>query len=82
MRHKRKGRKLGVTTKHRRSMLRNLVTDLFRNERIKTTDARAKEVRRVAEKYITLSKKGTLHARRLAATFIKDKDTLTLKHNF
>ena len=76
MRHKRVGRKLGVTTKHRRSMFRNMVTDLFRHERIKTTDTRAKELRRVAEKYITIAKKGTLQARRMAATFVRDKDVL------
>nr|NIP37493.1 50S ribosomal protein L17 [Candidatus Dadabacteria bacterium]NIS07193.1 50S ribosomal protein L17 [Candidatus Dadabacteria bacterium]NIY20861.1 50S ribosomal protein L17 [Candidatus Dadabacteria bacterium] len=76
MRHKRVGRKLGVTTKHRRAMFRNMVTDLFRHERIKTTDTRAKELRRVAEKYITIAKKGTLHARRIAATFVKDKEVL------
>lgn len=76
MRHKRIGRKLGVKTKHRRSMFRNMVTDLFRHERIKTTDTRAKELRRVAEKYITIAKKGTLQARRMAATFVRDKDVL------
>jgi len=76
MRHKRIGRKLGVVTKHRRAMFRNMATDLFRHESITTTDARAKEIRRVAEKMITLAKKGTLQARRQAAAFIKDKDVL------
>ena len=76
MRHKRAGRKLGVVTKHRKSMLRTLVTDFLRNERLKTTDTRAKELRRVAEKMITLGKRGTLHARRLAAAFIRDKEVL------
>ena len=76
MRHKRTGRKLGVVTKHRRAMFRNMATDLFRHESITTTDARAKEIRRVAEKMITLAKKGTLQARRQAAAFIKDKDVL------
>lgn len=76
MRHKRVGRKLGVVTKHRRAMFRNMATDLFRHESITTTDARAKEIRRVAEKMITLAKKGTLQARRQAAAFIKDKDVL------
>jgi len=76
MRHKKTGRKLGVVTKHRRAMFRNMTTDLFRHEKITTTDTRAKEIRRVAEKIITLAKKGTLQSRRQAATFIKDKDVL------
>ncbi len=76
MRHKRRGRKLGVTTKHRRAMLRNMVTDLFRHERIKTTDTRAKELKRVAEKMITLAKQGTLHKRRQAAAYIRDNEVL------
>lgn len=76
MRHKRIGRKLGVVTKHRKAMFRNMATDLFRHESITTTDTRAKEIRRVAEKMITLAKKGTLQARRQAAAFIKDKDVL------
>jgi large subunit ribosomal protein L17 len=76
VRHKRLGRKLGVVTKHRIAMLRNMVTDLLRYERIKTTDTRAKELRRVAEKTITLAKQGTLHARRRAATIVRDKEVL------
>jgi len=76
MRHKRVGRKLGVTTKHRKSMFRNMVTDLFRFDRIKTTDMKAKELRRIAEKMITLAKEGTLHKRRQAAAYIRDNDVL------
>lgn len=76
MRHKRVGRKLGVTTKHRKSMFRNMVTDLFRFDRIKTTDMKAKELRRIAEKLITLAKEGTLHKRRQAAAYIRDNDVL------
>jgi large subunit ribosomal protein L17 len=76
MRHRRIGRKLGVTTKHRKSMLRNMVTDLFRNEKLKTTDTRAKEIRRVAEKIITLAKEDTLHKRRQAGAFVRDKEVL------
>ena len=76
MRHKRIGRKLGVTTKHRKAMFRNMVTDLFRNERLKTTDTRAKELRRVAEKIITLAKEGTLQKRRQAAAYIRDKEVI------
>lgn len=76
MRHKRLGRKLGVTTKHRKSMFRNMVTDLFRFDRIKTTDMKAKELRRIAEKIITLAKEGTLHNRRRAAAYVRDKSVL------
>ena len=70
-------RKLGVTSAHRKSMLRNLVTDLFRYGRIQTTDCRAKEARREAEKMITLAKRGDLHARRQALAYIKDEDVVT-----
>jgi large subunit ribosomal protein L17 len=76
MSHRRVGRKLGVVTKHRISMFRNMVTDLLRHESIKTTDTRAKELRRLAEKMITLGKRGTLHSRRQAAAFIRDKAVL------
>jgi len=76
MRHRRIGRKLGVTTKHRKSMLRNMVTDLFRNGKLKTTDTRAKEIRRVAEKIITLAKEDTLQKRRQAGAFVRDKEVL------
>ena len=70
-------RKLGVKSAHRQSMLRNLVTDLFRYGRIQTTDCRAKEARREAEKMITIAKKGDLHARRQALAYIKDEDVVT-----
>jgi large subunit ribosomal protein L17 len=76
MSHRRVGRKLGVVTKHRISMFRNMVTDLLRHESIKTTDTRAKELKRFAEKMITLAKKGTLHSRRQAAAFIRDRAVL------
>ena len=66
-------RKLGVNSAHRRSMLRNLVTDLFKYGRIQTTDCRAKEARREAEKMITLAKRGDLHARRQALAYIYDE---------
>ncbi|MBR3296275.1 MAG: 50S ribosomal protein L17 [Firmicutes bacterium] len=69
-------RKLGVKSAHRRSMLRNLVTDLFRYGRIQTTDCRAKEARREAEKLITLAKKNDLHAKRQALAYIKDEDVV------
>ena len=76
MRHKRIGRKLGVTTKHRKAMFRNMVTDFFRFDKIKTTDTRAKELRRIAEKLITLAKDASLHKRRQAAAYIRDNEVL------
>ena len=73
MRHKISGRKLGRPTAHRMSMLRTMVTDLIRHESIQTTEAKAKEVRRMAEKVITYGKKGTLHQRRQASALLTDK---------
>ena len=70
-------RKLGRETAHRKAMLRNLVTDLLREERITTTEMRAKEASRLAEKMITLGKRGDLHARRQALAFIYDEDVVT-----
>ncbi|MBN1176398.1 MAG: 50S ribosomal protein L17 [Dehalococcoidales bacterium] len=67
------GRKLGRVTGHRRALYRNLVTDLLRYEKIVTTEARAKEIRGIAEKMITLGKKSGLHSYRQALTFITDK---------
>ena len=66
-------RKLGRTSAHRKAMLRNLVTDLFREGRITTTDTRAKEARRQAEKMITLAKRGDLHARRQVLAYVYDE---------
>ncbi|KRM68295.1 MULTISPECIES: 50S ribosomal protein L17 [Apilactobacillus] len=65
-------RKLQRTSAHRRSLLRNLTTDLLVNGQIKTTEARAKEVRSTADKMITLGKRGDLHARRQAAAFLQN----------
>ncbi|HJG06489.1 50S ribosomal protein L17 [Ligilactobacillus agilis] len=65
-------RKLGRTSAHRKSMLRNLTTDLLVNGKIVTTETRAKEVRKFADKMITLGKKGDLAARRRAAAFMMD----------
>ena len=67
-------RKLGRESAHRKAMLRNLVTDLLREGRITTTEMRAKEARRMAEKMITLGKRGDLHARRQALAYIYDED--------
>lgn len=69
-------RKLGRDSAHRKAMLRNLVTDLFREERITTTDTRAKEARRQAEKMITLAKRGDLHARRQVLAYVYDEDVV------
>jgi large subunit ribosomal protein L17 len=66
MRHLKQGRKLGRTTAHRRALLRNLATALLDHERIITTEPKAKELRRVADKLVTLGKRGDLHARRQA----------------
>ena len=70
-------RKLGRNSAHIKAMLRNLVTDLLREERISTTDTRAKEARRIAEKMITLGKRGDLHARRQALSYIYDETVVT-----
>ena len=74
MRHRVAGRKLNRTPSHRRALLRNLVTALLQHEAIRTTDAKAKELRGVAEKMITLGKRGTLHARRQALATIRSKE--------
>ena len=66
-------RKLGRTISQRKAMLRDLTTDLLINERIVTTEARAKEVRSTAEKMITLGKRGDLHARRQAAAYVRNE---------
>lgn len=66
-------RKLGRTSAQRKAMLRDLTTDLIINERIVTTEARAKEIRSTTEKMITLGKRGDLHARRLAARFVRNE---------
>jgi len=66
-------RKLGRPSDHRRAMLRNLVTSLFKNERITTTEQRAKEVRSVAEKMVTLAKRGDLAARRQVLEYVFDE---------
>ena len=69
-------RKLGRETSHRNLMLRNLVTDLLRNGRIETTVTRAKETRRMAEKMITLAKRGDLHARRQVLAYVLEEDVV------
>ncbi|MDO5041556.1 MAG: 50S ribosomal protein L17 [Peptoniphilus sp.] len=70
-------RKLGRPTAHRKAMLRNMVTSLLREGRMTTTVTRAKETKRMAEKMITLGKRGDLHARRQALSYIYDEDVVT-----
>ena len=77
MRHGNSGRRLGRTTSHREAMFRNLVTSFLTHEKITTTDAKAKEIRSVAEKMITLGKRGDLHSLRQAASFIREKSVVT-----
>jgi large subunit ribosomal protein L17 len=70
------GRKLSRTTKQRKSLFRNLTTELFRHKRIRTTEAKAKSIQPIAEQLITLAKRGDLHARRMAARELHDPAVL------
>jgi len=76
MRHRKAGKKLSRTREHRRALFRNLVTELLEKERIETTIAKAKAVRPLAEKMITLGKRGDLHSRRQALGFIQKKSVV------
>ena len=78
MRHRKAKYKLGMRTSHREAMLRNMVTSLLEHESITTTDARAKAIRSVADKMITLGKRGDLHARRQAMQTISSKNGASL----
>jgi large subunit ribosomal protein L17 len=73
MRHLNSGRKLSRNSSHRWAMMRNMVTSLLREEKIQTTDPKAKELRRWVDRVITLGKEGSLHARRQALAIIQDK---------
>ena len=73
MRHRKAGKKLNRTGSHRNAMFRNMVTSLFEHGRIQTTDAKAKELRRWADRMVTLAKRGDLHARRQALSVMRDK---------
>ena len=77
MRHLKAGNRLGVTTAHRRAMMRNMVTSILENGQITCTLARAKEVRKPLEKMIGWGKQGSLHARRQALSFVKSKEAMT-----
>jgi large subunit ribosomal protein L17 len=76
MRHRKAGLKLNRTSSHRDAMFRNMVTSLFKYERIRTTDTKAKGLRRWADHLITLAKRGDLHARRQALSIIREKDVV------
>jgi large subunit ribosomal protein L17 len=69
-------RNLGMDKSHREAMFRNMVTSFLREGKVTTTQARAKELRRLTDKMITLGKRGDLHARRQAVAFINDKDVV------
>ncbi len=73
MRHRNAGKQLSRNTSHRRALLRNMTTSLLKHEQIETTDAKAKSIRPIVEKMITLSKRGDLHARRQALAYLQDK---------
>ena len=74
MRHRKRHGKLNRSPSHRKALLRNMVTSLLDQERIETTDAKAKELRRVADRMITLGKRGSLHARRQALSVIRSEE--------
>lgn len=76
MRHRKAGNRLSRVSAHRKALVRNMVTSLLEHERIVTTTPKAKEVRRVADKMITLAKRGDLHARRQALALIQDKNVV------
>mgnify|MGYP001091989436 CR=1 FL=1 len=76
MRHNRAGRKLGRVSEHRRALFRNQLCSLMQHERIITTLPKAKELRPIAERMVTLGRKNTVHARRLAARWIADRELI------
>ena len=77
MRHRIAGRKLGRPTAHRSAMFANMTASLLRHEQINTTKPKAKDLRKFAEKMITLGKRGTLHARRQAFAFLRDDEVVS-----
>ncbi|HIB73040.1 MAG TPA: 50S ribosomal protein L17 [Candidatus Marinimicrobia bacterium] len=81
MRHRKKGKKLGVNPSHRRALLANLAENLIIHKRIKTTDARAKELRRYIEPLVTKAKKGDLNSIRMITKKIRHKDVLNILLN-
>ena len=77
MRHRMSGRKLNRTSSHRKAMFANMTASLLRHEQIKTTKPKAKDLRSFADKMITLAKRGDLHARRQALSFLQDKEVVS-----
>jgi len=77
MRHQKKGRKLGTDASHTKAMRRGLVTAVLKNNRIKTTETRAKEIRPDIDRVITWAKQGDVHARRLALSFVQEKEVVS-----
>jgi len=73
MRYGKSGSKLGITSSHKKAMLRNMATSMIKYEKIRTTDVKARELKRVADKLVTLGKRGDLHARRQAISFVRDR---------
>ncbi|MCK5096616.1 MAG: 50S ribosomal protein L17 [Desulfobacteraceae bacterium] len=73
MRHRKSGVKLNRSSSHRKAMFRNMVTSLFKHSKIRTTNAKAKELRKLADKMVTLAKRGDLHARRQALSVMREK---------
>jgi len=73
MRHLKAYRRLGMNASHRKAMMRNMVTSLIEHERIETTDTRAKEIRRLADRMVTLGKRGDLHSLRLSLKTVRTK---------
>jgi len=76
VRHRKRGRQLGRNSKHRLALFRNMVTSLMEHERIETTEAKAKELRGITDRLITLGKQGTLQARRGALRVLRTKQTV------
>ena len=73
MRYGKSGSKLGRSASHKKAMLRNMATSIIKHEKIRTTDSKAKELKKVADKLVTLGKRGDLHARRQALSFVRDR---------
>jgi len=81
MRHRKKRKRFGRTTNQRKALFRNLLRSLFLHKRIETTVSKAKELRSLADKMVTLAKKGDLHSRRLALSYLPDRKAITLLFN-
>lgn len=77
MRHKNAGKQLGRDSKHRKALFRNLVTSLLEHEKIETTVAKAKSIRPIAEKIVTIGKRGTLHDRRQVLAYVKSETVVS-----